>query len=353
MNFRELVFSNERGGRAPVSNGRCLIIAEVAQAHDGSLGAAHAYIDAVAKTNADAIKFQTHIAAAESTPSEPWRIKFSRQDCSRYEYWKRMEFSEEEWRGLRRHAEQAGLLFLSSPFSIEAVDLLSRVGVAAWKVASGELSNLLMFDAMARSGNPFILSTGMNPIAEIDAAVELVESYGAPLAVLQCTSKYPCPPEHVGLNLLREFQCRYECAFGLSDHSGTIFPSLAAATMGADVVEVHVTLSREMFGPDVVASVTTSELAQLVEGVRFVEKMLDHPLDKDEVAMAMGETRSLFTKSIVARVDLDEGMMIRPEHLAVKKPGMGLSAERIPELLNKRVRRKITSDSIINEDDFE
>src|SRR2546427_6005943 len=116
--------------------GRCLVIAEVAQNHDGSLGAAHAYIDAVARAGADAVKFQTHIAAAESTAGEPWRVKFSRQDATRYDYWKRMEFTEEQWHGLKKHAEERGLLFLSSPFSVEAVELLERVGVPAWTAPS-------------------------------------------------------------------------------------------------------------------------------------------------------------------------------------------------------------------------
>src|SRR5215813_7641486 len=114
--------------------GRCLIIGEVAQAHDGSLGTAHAFIDAIANAGAHAVKFQTHIAAAESTSAEPWRVKFSRQDETRYDYWKRMEFTEAQWTGLKAHADERGLLFLSSPFSVEAVDLLARVGVAAWKI---------------------------------------------------------------------------------------------------------------------------------------------------------------------------------------------------------------------------
>src|SRR6267154_6520785 len=118
---------------------KCIVVAEVAQAHDGSLGLAHAFIDSAATAGADGIKFQTHIAAAESTPSEPWRVRFSKQDGSRYEYWKRMEFTEEQWVGLREHAHERGLLFLSSPFSLEAVQLLARVGVHAWKVASGEV----------------------------------------------------------------------------------------------------------------------------------------------------------------------------------------------------------------------
>ena len=119
------------GGHSVGTGKPCMIIAEVAQAHDGSLGTAHAYIDAVADCGADAVKFQTHIAAAESTPDEPWRIKFSPQDATRYDYWKRMEFTEAQWDGLKHHADERGLLFLSSPFSFEAVDLLDRVGVAA------------------------------------------------------------------------------------------------------------------------------------------------------------------------------------------------------------------------------
>src|SRR5688572_5028603 len=119
-----------------LQHGRCLIIAEVGLAHDGSLGLAHAFIDEVARGGADAVKFQTHIAAAESTAAEPFRVKFSRQDATRYEYWKRMEFTEAQWRGLADHARDRGLLFLSSPFSIEAVELLARVGMPMWKIAS-------------------------------------------------------------------------------------------------------------------------------------------------------------------------------------------------------------------------
>ena len=254
-------------GAPPIAGGSeeaCLVIGEVAQAHDGSLGTAHVFIDAIAAAGADAVKFQTHIAAAESTPQEPWRVKFSPQDESRYAYWQRMEFTEEQWHGLRQHATDRGLLFLSSPFSVEAVELLTRVGVAAWKVASGEVGHRLMLDRMADAGIPVLLSTGMSPLAEIDAAVEQVRAHGLTIAVLQCTSAYPCPPEKVGLNLIACLRERYGCAVGLSDHSGTIYPGLAATTMGAEVLEVHVTLSREMFGPDVSASVTTDELRQLV-----------------------------------------------------------------------------------------
>ncbi|MCZ6674123.1 MAG: N-acetylneuraminate synthase family protein, partial [Verrucomicrobia bacterium] len=126
----------------------CIIIGEVAQGHDGSLGMAHAFIEAIARAGADAVKFQTHVAAAESTPAEPWRVKFSPQDATRYQYWERMEFTEEQWCGLKKHADEKGLLFLSSPFSLQAIDLLARAGVAAWKVASGEVSSLPLLHRM-------------------------------------------------------------------------------------------------------------------------------------------------------------------------------------------------------------
>lgn len=335
------------------SDVRALLIAEIAQTHDGSLGQAHAFIDAIASAGADAIKFQTHIASAESTPGEPWRVKFSRQDATRYDYWKRMEFSEEQWQGLKRHAEERGLLFLSSPFSLEAVELLARVGVAAWKVASGEVTNTPMFERMAQTGLPILLSTGMSPLAEIDEAVQRIRSRQLPLAVLQCTSMYPTPPEKIGLNLLSQFRQRYNCPVGLSDHSGSIYPGLAAAALGASVIEVHVTLSREMFGPDVPASVTTAELKQLVEGVRLIEKALANPVDKDAVAAELAPMRSLFMKSVVAAADLPAGAVLQPEHLAAKKPGSGIPAARLPELVGRRLARGVRKDALLHEQDLE
>lgn len=337
----------------PLADGRCQVIAEVAQAHDGSLGTAHAFIDAVAGTGADAIKFQTHIADAESTPGEPWRVKFSPQDETRFDYWKRMEFSEPQWHGLKQHADQSGLLFLSSPFSDEATELLCRVGVAAWKVASGEVTNLPLLDKLASTQRPCLLSTGMNPLADIDAAVSTIRSRGAPLAVMQCTTAYPCPPEQVGLNQLGELRDRYRCPVGLSDHSGTIYPGLAAATLGAVVIEVHVTLSRHAFGPDVSASLTIEELKQLVQGVRFIETMLRHPVDKDAIADQLAPLRGLFAKSLVARVDLSPGTKLQRQHLALKKPGTGIPAARMEEVVNRAVVRPVPAGTLLSDDDLE
>ncbi len=335
-----------------LSSTRCMIIGEVAQSHDGSLGMAHAFIDAIARAGADAVKFQTHIAAAESTPLEPWRVKFSKQDASRYEYWKRMEFSPEQWHGLAGHAKEKGLIFLSSPFSIEAVDMLDKIGMPAWKVASGEVNNRQLMDRMLQTGNPILLSTGMSDLAEIDDAVAYIRQSGVEYAVMQCSTAYPCPPEKIGLNLIPHLRERYGCAVGLSDHSGTIYPGLAAVTLGIEVLELHVAFSREMFGPDVPASVTTGELSQLVEGIRFIERMRNNPVDKNGFAEEVLPLRKLFTKSIVAGMDLPKGTLLEEKHLRIKKPGNGLPGERMKDLIGKRLLRNIKTDEQILEGDF-
>jgi N-acetylneuraminate synthase len=337
----------------PADAGRCLVIGEVAQAHDGSLGMAHAFIDAIANAGADAVKFQTHIADAESTEHEPWRVKFSLQDTLRRDYWRRMEFTEAQWRGLMQHAGERGLMFLSSPFSLEACEMLLRLGVTAWKVASGELTSTPMLACMLDSGLPVFVSTGMSGVADIDRVVAGWRERRTPFALLQCTSAYPCPPERVGLNVVSFLRERYGCPVGLSDHSGTIFPGLAAATLGIALLEVHVTLSREMFGPDVSSSVTTTELRQLVEGVRFIETMKAHPIDKDAAADALAPLRQVFTRSVVPRVDLPAGVVLRPEHLALKKPGTGIPAGRLPELVGLRTRRDLRMDELMRDEDLE
>ncbi len=296
---------------------------------------------------------RTHIAAAESTPAEPWRVKFSRQDFTRYDYWKRMEFNKEQWAGLKQHAEERGLLFLSSPFSPEAFDLLSEIGVAAWKVASGEVTNLQLLDRMLSTRLPILLSTGMSPVSEIDGLVERIRQARNSFSVLQCTSMYPVPPEKLGLNLIPYFRERYGCPVGLSDHSGTMYAGLAAVALGVSVLEVHVTFSRETFGPDVPASITTNELAQLVEGVRFIERALSNPVDKGQLAEDLEPMRDLFTKSIVARQPLAVGTKLTEEMLAFKKPGNGMPPERLPGLIGRHLRVSIPKDSQIKETDLE
>ncbi len=332
----------------PAKRRDVFVIGEVAQAHDGSLGSAHAYVDAIAGAGADAVKFQTHIAAEESTPSEPWRVKFSPQDETRYEYWQRMEWTEPQWRALKEHAEDAGLIFLSSPFSVAAVELLDRIDIEAWKVASGELTHPALLHAIAATCRPVLVSTGMSPWSEIDAAMALFDTQ--PRAVLQCTSSYPCPPEEIGLNVLAEMRQRYGCPVGLSDHSASVGPGIAAVALGAELLEVHVTLSRDGFGPDVSSSLTPAELRQLVQSSRSVRRALRHPVDKDAMAAQKADMRSLFQRSLVARADLAEGHVLEGGDLVAKKPGTGVPATRHLDVLGRRLTRPLGRDELLTED---
>lgn len=330
-----------------------MVIAEVAQAHDGSLGTALAFIDIAADAGADAIKFQTHIADAESSPGEPWRVKFSHQDKSRFDYWKRMEFEEEHWRLLKTKAQTKGLKFTSSPFSIEAVELLKKVGVDFWKIASGELSNRPMLDAILETKLPIVVSSGMSSWQELDEVVEPIRSAGVDLTILQCTTMYPTPPEKLGLNLIPEIRKRYGCKVGLSDHSGTIYAGLAAATLGINAIEVHITMHKKAFGPDVVASLTGEELSELVHGIRFIETALAHPINKDEMATEMQPLRDLFTKSLVVRKDLKAGSILQKEDLTAKKPGTGIPASQINQVVGKTLSCSIKANSFLKEADLE
>lgn len=343
----------EIGERSVGDGAPCFVVGEIAQTHDGSVGAAHSYIDAVARTGADAIKFQTHIAEAESTPGEPFRVKFSPQDTSRYDYWKRMEFSEQQWGDLAAHAHECGLEFLSSPFSLEAVELLERVGVRAWKIGAGEVTNLPMLRRIASTKKPVLLSSGLSSWQELDAAVSAVRAEGAPVAVFQTTTAYPCPPEQLGLNVIAELRSRYQCPVGLSDHSATTYAGLAAVTLGANILEVHVTFSRECFGPDVAASVTTDELCDLIKGARFIERALRSPVDKDRMSEQLGDLKRLFGKSIVAAKDLALGRTIEASDLAFKKPGTGIPVSRRDEVIGRRLRRAVPRNMLLTEDDLE
>lgn len=340
------------GNRPLGGSSKPLLVAEVAQAHDGSLGIAHSFIDAAAAAGADAIKFQTHIAAAESTPEEQFRIKFSYEDATRYDYWRRMEFTAAQWKGLADHAKDCGLLFLSTPFSVEAIDLLDAIGTPAWKIGSGETTNSLLLERCLRSGKPILLSTGMSNWKEIDATVALIREAGNDFCLFQCTSMYPTPLERVGINCIDLLRRRYDAPVGLSDHSGSIFPPLAALAHGASIVEFHVAFDKQMFGPDSSSSLTFAELAMVAKG-RDAFYVMDHsPMDKDGAADELGQMRRLFTKSLALREPLAAGTVLREEHLTAKKPGTGISPEQLKNLVGRRLKRDTGAEQLLTWQDL-
>ena len=329
------------------------LIAEIAQAHDGSLGILHSYIDALAATGVDAVKFQTHIAHAESSSAEPFRVNFSYEDATRYDYWRRMEFTEEQWRGIRDHCEAVGVEFMSSPFSQAAVDLLERVGVRRHKVGSGEVTNFLLLERLARAGKPVILSSGMSNLDELDAAVAFLRKRDIDTTVLQCTTAYPTPPEEVGLNVLSVLRKRYpECAVGLSEHTARTCTGVAAVALGAEVLEFHAVFDRRMFGPDAKSSLEIDEVAQLVRDVRAVEAMRAHPVDKTDNTR-FAPLKKVFEKSLAVNRDLPAGHVLAFGDLEAKKPaGQGIAASTWEAVVGRELAVAKTAYAFLSDNDL-
>lgn len=334
------------------SHGESFIVAEIAQGHDGSLGMCHAYIDALADVGVDAVKFQTHIAAAESTLDEPFRVRFSAQDSTRYQYWQRMEFATEQWGELKQHVEARGMVFLSTPFSVAAVDLLERIGVSVWKIGSGDVQADEMLASILSTGKPVIVSTGMSAWPEIDELAELLAKRSAPYALMQCTSKYPTPLSDVGLNVLNELHQRYDCRVGLSDHSGSPSAAMVAMARGYGLIEVHATFDRRMFGPDVPASLTIDEIGGLARFARDLQEMDSNPVDKDMVATKLQPQKTIFSRSLALRHDLPAGHRLVADDLTAKKPGGGIPWSERDSIIGHVLVSDVPANRLLREKDI-
>lgn len=328
------------------------IIAEIGQAHEGSLGIAHSYIDALKDIGVTAVKFQTHIAQAESSPAEPFRVKFSYEDETRMDYWRRMEFTPEQWQGLKDHCDEAGLEFISSPFSNAAVDLLESIGVRRYKIGSGEVTNYLMLEKIARTGKPILLSSGMSSLAELRQTIDFLKAFGNDLSLLQCTTAYPTKPEDWGLNAIQELRDKFRLPVGFSDHSGDIYACLAAASFGARLFEFHVVFDKKMFGPDAPASLTMEQVKELTEGLRQIERAMNSPQDKSDNSRFEG-LKSIFEKSLAVNRDLPAGTLIEFDMLEAKKPfGQGIPASQFRDVIGKELRNDLSAWSFLNQNDL-
>jgi len=320
---------------------RVFIIAEIAQAHEGSLGIAHSFIDALKNTGINAIKFQTHIAEAESSEYEPFRVNFSYEDKTRFDYWRRMEFSLDEWKGLKKHCDEVNIEFMSTPFSLKAVDLLEEVGVKRYKIGSGDISNFLLLEKISKTKKPIILSSGMSSFYELDESIEFLQKRGYDknkLSLMQCTTMYPTPSKDIGLNVIKEMKERYNIPIGLSDHSGKVYFLLAAVAMGAKILEFHITFDRRMFGPDSTSSLTIDEVKELVEGVRNIEKSLNNRIDKNDINK-FEEVKKLFGRSIAINKSKKAGEIIKFDDLESKKPyGMGIDVKEFEKVIGKKLK---------------
>jgi len=329
------------------------IIAEIGQAHDGSLGQAHSYIDALAETGVDAVKFQIHIAEAESSIYESFRTPFSYLDETRFEYWKRISFTAEQWLGIKVHCEDKKLAFLATPSSKAAVDLLLNLGVHKFKVGSGDTNNLLLLEYIANTGKELILSSGMSSFEELDTSVQYLKSRGNKISLLQCTTSYPTDAKQWGLNVIEDFKKRYNIPIGYSDHSGDIFACLAAATKGAEIIEFHAVFDKRMFGPDSKSSLTIDQINHLVQGIRQIENALNHPVDKTNNT-GFNSVKSIFEKSLSVNKNLPKGHYLSINDLEGKKPkGMGIPANYYQAVIGKQLSSDLKQWAFITENDLQ
>jgi N,N'-diacetyllegionaminate synthase len=242
------------------------------------------------------------------------------------------------------------VIFFSSPFSVEAVELLERLDVPAYKIASGEVTNPPLIEAIAATGRPVMLSTGMSGLGEIEAAISILRRAGSPFLIMQCTSTYPCPPEQVNLRAMKVLADRFECPVGLSDHTPDIYTSIAAAALGAYAIEKHFTISRRLYGPDHHASLEPPDLVRLVEGVRQVEAALGNGEKRRDPAH--DAVRATFEKSVVTAVPIAEGTVIEASMLTTKRPGTGIPAARFDEIVGRRAARPLAPSHLLQEADL-
>ena len=325
------------------------IIAEIGSVHDGSFGNAINIIRLAKKCGANAVKFQYHISEEETTIDAPSPHYFKSE--SRWDYFKRISFSKEQWRDLYNEANKNKLRFVVSPFSIKAAKNLMNTGIDCFKIASGEVTNTPMLEFINSLNKPVILSTGMSNWNEITKAVNIFDKIKSKLVVMQCSSIYPCGEKDVGLNLLSEIKKRYKCIVGFSDHTLGYAASISAATLGAKVIEKHFTFNKNMYGSDSAHAMNPDQFKLFTKEVFSAWEMIKNPVNKDEISNYR-KMRNVFQKSIFIKKFIPKDSKIKFAHLEFKKPGDGISASRYAEIIGKKAKKNLNKNSKLKIGDF-
>ena len=330
-----------------------IILAEMGQFHDGSFSLAQSFLDFAAQSGVDGVKVQIHLPEFESTFDEPFRVLSSANDKSRYEYWDRTSFSLEQWESLQRQAQELGLMFIPSVFSLEALDMVSTMKVSAVKVGSAEVLHGWFLDAVREKNIPTILSSGMSTWSEMAASMSRFKSSPSYTAILQCTSHYPADLSSSGPHLIPKMKAEFGVPVGLSDHTGSVSPSILALSLGADIIEVHATLDRSLRGFDSASSVTFDELKQITRFRNDLLVMKSSKLDKDEVSRKLAPLRQVFGRSLCLKSPVNSGEAFARENLIYKKPGGGIPPEDIDLVVGRLASRNLSNDRILTWKDVE
>ena len=335
-------------GAREIGEGRpCFVIAEAGINHNGDVALAAELVDAAASAGADAIKFQTHFPEHEMLKGGATAAYVGE---SLFDLLTRTALSRDDHFTLRDRAKQKGILFLSTPFSREAADFLETVGVPAYKTGSGELTHLPMQRHIARKGKPMIISTGMSTPEEIDRTVQAIRAEGTPFALMHCTSTYPTPYAHVQLGCISALQQKYGVPVGFSDHTLGSFAAFAAVATGAQLFEKHFTVSRSLPGPDQQGSMEPKELEETVRGIRAIEQSRGAT---KTIQPGEQDVRDMAHHSVVSIRDIAAGAIVGVDDVWGKRPGTGIPARQLGDVIGRRAVRAIANDRLISWDDLE
>ena len=327
----------------------CFIIAEAGVNHNGSVEMALRLVEAAVRAGVDAVKFQTFRAEqviSRHAPKAPYQVRTDQSHESQLEMVKRLELPCEAFRVIQEACEKRTILFLSTPFDEESIDVLVGLGVPAIKIASGELTNLPLLERVARTGKPVILSTGMSTLGEVQEAVQVLKRAGnKQLILLHCVSSYPADPRDANLRAMGTLAETFGVPVGYSDHTSGIEVAIAAVALGACVIEKHFTLDRTLPGPDHQASLEPSELAALVRGIRMVEAAFGH--GRKEPAASEAGIAAVARKSLVSSRGIPAGTRLTESLIAIKRPGTGFPPALRPQLVGKTAKVDIPADTIL------
>ena len=328
----------------------CFIIAEAGVNHNGDMKLAHKLIDAAAKAGADAVKFQSFITADIVTPEAQkarYQVETTGQNGGQFAMLKKLELSKDQQKELKSHCDEAGILYLCTPYEERSADLLEKISVAAYKIASTDTSNIPFLRYLARKDIPVILSTGMSSLGEVEESVNELKLYGldGKIIILQCTSEYPAPVKDINLRAMKTMELAFGCPVGFSDHTPGIGASPWAVAAGACVVEKHFTLDRNMTGPDHPASIEPNELAELVRTIRNVEAALGDGIKRPMPSELPNKTR--MQKSLVAIRSIAAGETILETDLTSKRPGNGLPPKWFDRVVGKKAARQIQKEETL------
>ncbi|HNX94878.1 MAG TPA: N-acetylneuraminate synthase [Holophaga sp.] len=332
----------------------CFVIAEAGVNHNGGFGEAKRLVEIAAKAGADAVKFQTFQASRLVTEAAP-KAEYQKQQTgtseSQLDMLRRLELSREAHLELMAHCQRLGILFLSTPFEEASADLLESLEIPAFKIPSGEITNLPFLAHLARKGRPLILSTGMASLGEVELALQAITAAGnPPVALLHCVSSYPTKASDANLRAMATLAAAFQRPVGYSDHTEGIVVPLAAAALGACIIEKHFTLDRSLPGPDQQTSLEPAELETMIQGIRRVESALGHGLKIP--APCEANTAAIARKSIVAARDIPAGTKLTQDWLTIKRPGTGLPPSLLPHITGRCTCRAISRDALLSWEDL-